>query len=75
MSSAHPVRFYLCANTFHIAQEYAYLKGIEVKPVMIAIRQLIDICGDKNIEDYDRADARNFIDKCEKINKYLKVIV
>jgi hypothetical protein len=28
-----------------IAQEYAYLKGIEVKPVMIAIRQLIDICG------------------------------
>jgi len=41
-----------------IAQEYAYLKGIEVKPVMIAIRQLIDICGDKNIEDYDRADAR-----------------
>ena len=50
-----------------IAQEYAYLKGIEVKPVMIAIRQLIDICGDKNIEDYDRADARNFIDKYENV--------
>ncbi|MDC0551552.1 site-specific integrase [Amylibacter sp.] len=50
-----------------IAQEYAYLKGIEVKPVMIAIRQLIDICGDKNIEDYDRADARNFINKYENV--------
>ena len=37
-----------------IAQEYASLKGIDVKPVMIAIRQLIDICGDKNIENYDR---------------------
>ena len=42
-----------------IAQEYAYLKGIEVKPVMIAIRQLIDICGDKNIEDYDDAKFIN----------------
>ena len=50
-----------------IAQEYASLKGIDVKPVMIAIRQLIDICGDKNIEDYDRADARNFIDKYENV--------
>ena len=55
-----------------IAQEYAYLKGIEVKPVMIAIRQLIDICGDKNIEDYDRADARNFILKqCLHFQKFL----
>ena len=50
-----------------IAQEYASLKGIDVKPVMIAIRQLIDICGDKNIEDYDRTDARNFIDKYENV--------
>ena len=50
-----------------IAQEYASLKGIDVKPVMIAIRQLIDICGDKNIEDYDRAHARNFIDKYENV--------
>ena len=50
-----------------IAQEYVHLKGIEVKPVMIAVRKLIQTCGDKNIEDYERIDARKFIDRYEKV--------
>jgi hypothetical protein len=33
------------AKLVEIAQEYAHLKGIEVKPLMIAIMQLIHICG------------------------------
>ena len=50
-----------------IAQEYVHLKGIEVKPVMIAVRKLIQTRGDKNIEDYERIDARKFIDRYEKV--------
>ena len=41
-----------------IAQEYVHLKGIEVKPVMIAVRKLIQTCGDKTIEDYERIDGK-----------------
>jgi hypothetical protein len=36
-----------------IAAEYAHLKGIEPKPVMIAMAKLIQICGDKGIQSYD----------------------
>ena len=41
-----------------IAAEYAHLKCVEPKPVMIAMAKLIQICGDKDIQDYDRKDAR-----------------
>ena len=50
-----------------IAAEYAHLKCVEPKPVMIAMAKLIQICGDKDIQDYDRKDARNFIDKYENV--------
>jgi len=50
-----------------IAAEYAHLKGIEPKPVMIAMAKLIQICGDKDIQSYDRKDARAFVDGYGKI--------
>ena len=45
-----------------IAEEYVYLKGINPKPVKVAVDSLILICGDKPLEDYDRQDARRFVD-------------
>ena len=50
-----------------IAHEYVHLKGVEAKPVMIAMAKLIQICGDKDIQDYDRKDARAFVDQYEKV--------
>jgi len=50
-----------------IATEYAQLKCVEPKPVMIAMAKLIQICGDKDIQDYDRKDARAFVDQYGKV--------
>ena len=50
-----------------IATEYAHLKCVEPKPVMIAMAKLIQICGDKDIQDYDRKDARTFVDQYGKV--------
>ena len=50
-----------------IATEYAHLKCVESKPVMIAMAKLIQICGDKDIQDYDRKDARAFVDQYGKV--------
>jgi integrase len=50
-----------------IAAEYAHLKCVEPKPVMIAMAKLIQICGDKDIQDYDRKDARAFVDGYGKV--------
>ena len=50
-----------------IAAEYAHLKCVEPKPVMIAMAKLIQICGDKDIQDYDRKDARAFVDQYGKV--------
>jgi integrase len=50
-----------------IAQEYIHLKGVDSRPVMIAITKLIQTCGDKDIEDFDRKDARKFVDSYGKV--------
>ena len=55
------------AKLLEIATEYAHLKCIERKPVMIAMAKLIQICGDKDIQDYDRKDARTFVDQYGKV--------
>lgn len=54
-------------NILDIATEYTHLKGVEPKPVMIAMVKLIAICGDKDIQDYDRRDARAFVDRYGKV--------
>ena len=50
-----------------IAHEYVHLKDVEAKPVMIAMAKLIQICGNKSIEDFDRKDARSFVDGYGKV--------
>ena len=37
-----------------ITQEYVELKGINPKPVFIAVNRLVEVCGSKTVEEYSR---------------------
>ena len=56
-----------------ITQEYVELKGINPKPVFIAVTRLVETCGSKSVEDYTRKDARVFVDSYKDVSRFGKV--
>ena len=44
-----------------LTQEYIELKNIQANPTLSSVNILISLCGDINIESYDRQDAKTFI--------------
>jgi len=56
-----------------ITQEYVELKGINPKPVFIAVNRLVDVCGSKTVEEYSRKDARVFVDSYKDVSRFGKV--
>ncbi len=60
-------------NLVEITQEYVELKGINPKPVFIAVNRLVDLCGSKSVEEYSRKDARVFVDSYKDVSRFGKV--
>jgi len=60
-------------NLVEITQEYVELKGINPKPVFIAVNRLVDVCGAKTVEEYSRKDARVFVDSYKDVSRFGKV--
>lgn len=60
-------------NLVEITQEYVELKGINPKPVFIAVNRLVDLCGSKSVEEYSRKDARVFVDSYKDVSRLGKV--
>ena len=56
-----------------ITQEYVELKGINPKPVFIAVNRLVEVCGSKTVEEYSRKDARDFVDSYKDVSRFGKV--
>ncbi len=55
-------------NLVEITQEYVELKGINPKPVFIAVNRLVDLCGSKSVEEYSRKDARVFVNSYKDVD-------
>ena len=60
-------------NLVEITQEYVELKGINPKPVFIALDRLAEVCGSKAVEEYTRQDARVFVDSYKDVSRLGKV--
>ncbi len=60
-------------NLVEITQEYVELKGINPKPVFIAVNRLVAVCGSKTVEEYSRRDARVFVDSYKDVSRFGKV--
>ncbi|WP_435229508.1 tyrosine-type recombinase/integrase [Pseudopelagicola sp. nBUS_20] len=60
-------------NLVEITQEYVELKGINPKPVFIAVNRLAEVCGSKTVEEYTRQDARVFVDSYKDVSRFGKV--
>ena len=50
-----------------IAEDYIRIRQISPKPVLISIKMLMDVAGQKPLVDYNRADVRSFLIKSKEV--------